>query len=362
MANEQKQTPEPTPCEYPEFEQIHIIEYVNILLRRRWLIVAGVFIAVLLAGIYSKMLPPVYMASGKFLPARNPDMVNRMSALAGPGGRVDTIEENLTPDYYAELIRSGAFLERVARKKYKTRKFPTEVDLLTFYKIKGGNEGEIIGKAIKMIRASLSISMPRGTAVYQRGAQFVTVSYKAPDPELTASVVNGILNEAVSFNQTSRDSKALQNRQFIEKQLNETQDLLRKAETDLAEFSTRNRKIATPYVEVEADRLKRAVKAREEVHVTLARQLELAKIEEQQKKPFIEVIDTATVPFAKIGSSAKKNVVLAAFLSGFFFYGLAFVLEWMKKINPDEERNREFLSHIEGIKRDLRIFGKKKRK
>jgi uncharacterized protein involved in exopolysaccharide biosynthesis len=203
--------------------------------------------------------------------------------------------------------------------------------------------------------------MPRGAAGSQRGAQFVTVAYRASDPELTASVVNGILNEAVSFNQTARDSKALQNRQFIEKQLAETQDLLRKAEKDLADFSTRNRKIATPDVEVEADRLKRAVKAREEVYVTLARQLELAKIEEQQKKPFIEVIDTATVPFAKIGPSARKNVVLAAFLSAFFFCGLAFVLEWLKKINPDEARNKEFLGHIEGIKRDLRIFGKKKK-
>ena len=339
--------------EYPEFEHVHIIEYVNILLKKRWLIITGVFITVLLAGIYTKTLPAIYSASGKFLPTR-------MGALGGVGGRIDIIEENLTPEYYTELIKSSAFLDRIARKKYKNRKFPAEVDLLTFYKIKGGSDGEIIGKTIRTIRANLSVAVARGSAINTRGAQFVTVSYKAPDPELTASVVNGILGEAVVFNQVSRDAKALQNRQFLETQFNDNQELLRKAEKDLTDFLTQNRKIATPILEVQLDRLKRAVKTREEVCVTLERQLDLAKIEEKQKKPYIDVIDTATVPFAKIGPRSIKNIVLALFLGGFFFCGLALVLEWVKKINLTEERNREFLGHIEGIKRELKVFRKKK--
>jgi len=128
----------------------------------------------------------------------------------------------------------------------------------------------------------------------------------------------------------------------------------------LTDFLTQNRKIATPILEVQLDRLKRAVKTREEVCVTLERQLDLAKIEEKQKKPYIDVIDTATVPFAKIGPRSIKNIVLALFLGGFFFCGLASVLEWVKKINLTEGHNREFLGHIEGIKRELKVFRKKK--
>jgi len=152
---------------------------------------------------------------------------------------------------------------------------------------------------------------------------------------------------------------------FIENQVDENRKLLKKAETELADFTAKNKKIVTPDLEIELDRLKRNVKVQEEVYVMLKKQLELAKIEEQEKKPVIEIIENANVPLYKSSPRTKRNVILAGFVSIFLFIGLAFVLEYISKMNPKDEGYREFFKHLNGIKNDLlivtRIIGKRKK-
>lgn len=333
--------------EYPEFEQIHIIEYVTVLLKRRWLIIAGVFFCVLLTGIVSKKTAPTFTATAKFLPSKNPEMSSRMGSLIGAGGKVDSLEENVTSEYYQELLGSREFLARIAARKFKSAKFEGEVDLYAYYKIKAADEAQKLAKVLEAIAGGLKMSVSRTTKV-------VSISFSAGERGLAADVVNAFLDELIIYNQDIKDSKAKQNREFITKQVDENQALLKKAETALAELTARNKKIATPDLEMEMDRLKRAVRVQEEVYITLKRQLELAKIEEQEKKPVIEVIEKAVPPLSKSAPKTMRNVVLAAFLSFFAFAGMAFVLEWLGKMDKNEPRNRNFLKYVNDIKGELR--------
>jgi len=137
--------------------------------------------------------------------------------------------------------------------------------------------------------------------------------------------------------------------------MEENHGVLKKAEAELADFTARNnrnKKIVTP--ELELDRFKRSVKVQEEVYITLKKQLELAKIEEQERKPAIEIIERAAVPLSRSRLRTKMNVILAGFVSFCLFVGLAFVLEWMGKINPSEERTKEFLKYIGDIRNDFK--------
>jgi uncharacterized protein involved in exopolysaccharide biosynthesis len=341
---------ETVPLVPEEFEEVHLIDYVNVLLKRRWLIVVGVFISVLLFGIVSKRMPPVFTASAKFLPSKNPDMISRMGTLVG-GGKVETFEDNVTSEYYTELLKSSPFLERIAGKKFLSRKFGGEVDLISYYKIKEGNETLRLVKATGAISGSLKVSIDRNTKV-------ITLSYSTNEPELSAAIVNAFVDELIIYNQDIRDTKAKQNRIFIEKQLDENQKLLKKAEDELTIFTSRNKKIVTPELEVELDRLKRNVKMQEEVYITLKKQLELAKIEEQERKPSIEIIEKAAAPLYKSSPKTRRNVILAAFLSFVLFAGVAFVLEYLGKMNPADERNRLFLKYLNDIKNDFKIVNR----
>jgi hypothetical protein len=55
-------------------------------------------------------------------------------------------------------------------------------------------------------------------------------------------------------------------------------------------------------------------------------------------------------------------VILAAFVSFFLFVGIVFVLEFLGKLNPAEERNREFLKYLGDIKNDFKIVSRVIRK
>ena len=343
---------------FAEEEEVHLITYVNVLLKRRWLIVLGAFFCVVLTGIYSKTRHPVFTASAKFLPSRNPEMTSRMGTLIGTSGRVESIENNVTSEYYTELLKSSPFLGRIANKKFFSKKLGEEVALISYYQIEADNETERLIKATRVIGGGLELSTARTTKV-------VSLSYSSGEPELSAAIVNAFLEELITYNQEVRDSKAKQNRIFIEERLEENRKLLRKAEAELADFTTKNKKIVTPDLAIELDRLKRNVKVQEEVYVMLKKQLELAKIEEQEKKLAIEIIENASVPLYKSSPKTKRNVVLAGLVSIFLFSGLAFVLEYISKMNPKDEGYKEFYKHLTDIKNDLlsvkRIIGKRKK-
>lgn len=343
---------------FAEEEEVHLINYVNVLLKRRWLIIIGVFFCIVFTGIVSKIMPPVYTASAKFLPSKNPEMTSRMGTLIGTSRRVETIENNVTSEYYTELLKSSPFLERIANKKFLSKKLGEEIDLVSYYQIEADNEAEKLVIATETIGGNLELSTARTTKV-------VSLSYSSGEPELSAAIVNAFLEELIKYNQDVKDTKAKQNREFIEERLEENRKLLKKAEAELADFTAKNKKIVTPDLEIELDRLKRNVKVQEEVYVMLRKQLELAKIEEQEKKPVIEIIENASVPLYKSSPKTRWNVILAGFVSLFLFIGLAFVLEYISKMNPKDEGYKEFYKHLTDIKNDLlsvkRIIGKRKK-
>jgi len=332
---------------------VYLLDFLTILIRRRRLILPGVLASVLLAGLVSRLLPPIFTASAKFLPSKNPDMISRMGTLVG-GGKLEGYEDNVTSEYYIDLLKSTTFLARIAPKKFTSREKGGDVDLTAYYNIEGGEDTQKTIKTVLAISREFSLSLDRKTKV-------ITLRYSTREPELSAAIVNAFLEELKVFNQDVRDFKAKRNREFIEKQLEDNQILLNKAESALAEFTARNKKIVTPELEVDKDRLKRNVDVQTEVFITLKKQLELAKIEEQEKKPSIEVIDSPTVPLTKSKPRTVRNMILA-FFGGLFFFGvLAFLLDFLGRLNPDDRRHREFLESLDDVKKDgfrvLRLFG-----
>ena len=330
---------------YPEEEEINLIQYINVLLKRRWMIVFGVFICVVLVAIYSIKLSPVYTASAKFLPSKNPEMTSRMGTLVG-GGSIQSYSENVTSEYYTMLLQSSPFLERILARTFFSQEAGGEVDLAAYYEIEADNDIEKRLKAVEAIGGNLEISTARTT-------QVITLSYSTGEPELSAAIVNAFLDELAIFNQDIRGSKAKENREFVEKQLKDIQKLLNEAEDKQADFTAKNKKVG-PDLQPELDRLKRSVKVQEEVYITLSKQLELAKIEEQEKKPMMEILERAAPPLTRSAPKRKRNVILAGFVSLMLFVGLAFVLEFMSKINREDEKYTEFFQNLEAVKNDFK--------
>lgn len=331
--------------EFFEYEEINLIQYVNVLLKRRWLIVLGAFLSTALAGVISLSTPPKYTARARFIPSKNPEMTARMGTLVGSGS-IETFGENVTSEYYAEILKSTSFLERIVKKKFFSREIGEEVDLIGLFEITANSDTEKSLLGIDKIAEEIGVSTDRTTKI-------VSISFTTKEPELSAAIVNSFLDELIQYNQDIINSKAKLNREFVEAQLKDALRLLKDAETELADFTSRNKKITTPDLQLDQDRMKRNLKVQEEVYITLSKQLELAKIEEQEQSPMIEILDRATPPVRKSSPKIKRNVILAGFVSLILFIGLAFIIEYISKLNRNDEKYTEFYQNLDDIKKDF---------
>ena len=305
--------------EIQEPRPIGIVRLVNVVLKRRWLIVSGVFVVVLLAVIGSGRGKPTFTASAKFLPSRDPNMSSRMTTLVG-AGEMKSFEQNMTSEYYVELLQSSDFLARIAKKKFLTRELGGETDLVRYYGVEGRNDAEKAARTVVVLSKTLNLSVNAKTKT-------VTMSYSTHEPELAAAIVTAILGELETYSVEKRGFRTRRNRDFVEAQLGESQEVLVKAEKGLSDFGRRNVKIAgLPELEAERDRLKRAVTVQEQVYLMLRKQLEFVTIEEHEEKAAVEIVEYAAVPLNKNATARVKIVVMAAFASLVAFGGLAFVL------------------------------------
>ncbi len=338
------------PADMLDEPPISLLPFVNVLLKRRWLIVIGTAVLVILVGAYANLtMTPVFTAQVKFLPSKASDMSARMSTIVGGGMQLGGSDDTASVDYYTALLQSPLFLERIIKKSFTIQKLGGPRPLLDYFEIGADSEAIRLQKGIGALAQSVKVSAGKPTV----GRAIITISVETSEARLSADVGNAFLEELIVYNQSIRNNKAIQNRVFIEKQLKDNQDLLNKAENDLVTFTARNRKIATPDLEAQKDRLTRALKVQEEVFITLEKQLELARIEEQVNQPSVEIIERAISPLRKSGPSGLMSVMLAGVLGLMLFCGLALALDLLKKMDPEDEAAKEFLTILHDMKGDF---------
>lgn len=350
---------QPVSSEGPRDEQdpIQLLAVVNTLLRRRWMIAMGAMALTVAVGAYTFTITPTYTAAAKFLPSRQTSISDRMSTAVAGAGSIDTAPDNTAPEYYIALLTSRPFLQAVIHRKFLVTDSgdgqPGMIELIDLLANKSREQSSTESMELEALLKMVTI-IP-GKSKSPVAAPIITVSVVSGEPQLSADIANAFVEELVKYNQGARTSKAKENLKFVEGRKLEGRDLLAKAEDALATFATRNRKIATPELQAEKDRLTRAVKVQEEVYTTLMRQYELAKIQEQEDQESIELIETAAPPLNRTAPNRTQSVMVAAFLGLVLFSGLALVLDYIKRIDRSDENTRQLFENLAGIKRDLTL-------
>lgn len=344
-----------------------VLHYISVLLRRRWLIIFGTLVVASAAAFYTKRLPPVFTASAKFLPSQKSDMSARMGSIVGGGIPADDFTETTTADYFTALLQSPLFLERIILKRFFIQRLGGEVELLKYFESEGDTQPKEtrLQSGIEALAKMISVEATKQT-VGRRELPIITISANTTEARLSADLVAAVLDELVVYNQRARNAKAIQNREFIEKQLQDTKALLDEAEADLALFTSRNRVIVTADLETQQQRLTRNRTMQEEIYITLKKQLELAKIQEQENRVSIEIIQRPAPPLRKSGPKNLQNVLVAGFAGIVVFCSLALVLDSFKNRHSDDKSLGELRAAMREIAGDFskigRVFGIRKRK
>lgn len=340
---------------YPPNEQapmdeaptIRPLAIVNTILRGRWTVIGVAAGTVVASVMYALLQPSVYVSTTRFLPSKSTGMATRMAAATSGGAATLPDDGSASSEYYVDLLKSSSFLETVVTSAFTID--GQEQDLMTYWKVEGDSAWERRQRADQRLGESMTVSVPKSTSAAPR---LLTVDVRADRPDLAASIASKILSCINDHNAKSRGNKAKQNLDFMKAQLEKANTELEDLTDSFAEFVARNRKIVTPALTAERDRLERSVRVQEEVVVTLTKQVELAKIEEQETRPSIEVIQPPEPPLQRASPARTRMVMIGGVLGLMLGCGLVIVREWIGRLPKDDPDAKEFRGLMASLRAD----------
>ncbi len=237
--------------QYLEEETIDLRDYLAVILRRKWTILAFFLVVVVTVGIYTFKTRPLYKASATV--------------------EVNAAQPNVTPfgnQGEARLIEQARYLKTQAD-ILKSRTLATRVieilDLENNPEFNRKNKGilsDILGAVRALFKGSASSDTAQEDPEYKKrfgilksfsdsltvksfskggsGSYILEVSFQAHDPKLCAKVVNTLIDEYIHFDLEKRIEATKLGHRYIQKQIEKVQGKLEQAEERLNAFTKKH--------------------------------------------------------------------------------------------------------------------------
>ena len=340
-----------------DVDEISFLELVNVILKRRKLVVGLPLVVAFLTAIVSLVLPAKYTAGTSFISESESPGLGAPSGLAGiasqfgfaiPGSGASS------PAFYADVLRSRTLRDQILLASFadpRGVKPGDSVPLLDILEIESDDERLRLEKGRKYLSGIVKVDVDNETDI-------VGLSVKTRHAALSADVANLFVELLNSFNLETRQSNAHQRRSFIETRVDEAGRELLAVEEKLKAFLESNRQFqGSPELQFQHDRLQRQVSLKQEVLSTLNREYEEARIEEVNDTPVITVVDRAVAPVQRSSPKRKLNVMIALILGGVLGLFGAFGAEFFERAQKsDKEQADEFSARWSAVKKDVRSF------
>lgn len=286
-----------------------IVSIIKILWVSRKFIATLTLSITILSIIISLILPEYFKSTAIILPDMDKTklgMFGGMSDLAAMAG-INIGSEGAIIKLYPTIIQSESVLRNVVYKKYFSNRKADSINLIQYWEIEEKNPQREFEIVLKLLRENLDVSMEIKTLA-------ITLNIETKEPQLSADILNNIINTLDSYIRTKRNTNASEQRKWIEARLSEVKADLKNSENALKEFREKNRVVASsPQLLLEQERLTREIQINSTIYIELKKQYELARIEEIRTTPIINVLDYAR-PAAKKSSPKRSIIVIFSFI------------------------------------------------
>ncbi|MEE2708971.1 MAG: GNVR domain-containing protein [Gemmatimonadota bacterium] len=234
-------------------EEISVLDYLQILLTRRWMIFKVVFLAGVASIGISLLIPNTYTARATILPPEQ----GSSSGLEALMGNSNIPVDMLGIPGISELSSSGDLFVEIILSRSLNELLVDQYNLVEVYEVDNRF------RAIEQLQASVSVSV--------ENSGIISLSVDDRDPNLAADLANTFINELDRFNKEKNMTGAKNTRLFVEKRLLDTRKDLEKALAALQAFQEQYQLISLP------EQAKMLVEAAAEVESQLQiRELEIA--------------------------------------------------------------------------------------
>ncbi|MEH2164000.1 MAG: polysaccharide biosynthesis tyrosine autokinase [Nostoc sp.] len=198
----------------PQFEEVNIQKYLEVV-QRRWLPLVGIFsIAVTLGCLYAFSLKPFYKAEGSLM-----IKTNRSSSLTGLSediGKLEALNINDNPlETQVRVIGSNPVIGKT----------------INSLNLKD-NKGKPL--SIRNLANQLKIEGIKGTDVVQ-------ISYKGSDPELATKIVNEVIKNYIDLNIQANQDEARTAKAVLVTEVPKSEKVVARAELKLRVFKEQNK-------------------------------------------------------------------------------------------------------------------------
>ncbi|UPU37621.1 Wzz/FepE/Etk N-terminal domain-containing protein [Geomonas paludis] len=374
-----------------EENEIDLLALLQVLVKRKMVLIKICGVAVIASVVYSLTLPNIYTATAKILPPQKEAGVG-LSALLGQAGALAGLSVSGLSggnDLYIGILKSRSVADAVIRAP----------------EIASGFKGKSLEDARGELNAAVKVQAGKDG--------IIVVSADDKDPKRAALLANAFVDELSKTTVRLNLSKAGTERSFLEKRLELVRKDLVKAEDELKEFSQRNRIIqvesqakasiegiarlkaelsnkevqlsvlrtkqtdqspevksleravqhlkhelnvlegttvkgsaipstgTVPGVGLEYARKLREFKTQEAIYEQLTKQYEVAKISEAKDSSSIQILDEAVVPAKKSKPSRSLIVVMTCAVSFVFSVIVIFVQEYLSKMSDEDRKTFE---------------------
>lgn len=384
-------------------DEINLLDYLIVLLKRKWLILGGTVCITLLAGIIVFILPRKYEGRAQFLPPQQASSSLTSAMLSQMGSGISALAGGLlgvstSGDLYVRLLSSRTVLDKIIDRFNLMERYRTWKNwIFPFYR--------------EDCRKKLTEDVM--TAEVDAKSGIVSVTIEEEDPKIAADMANAFVEEVKILSKGMAISEAAQRRLFYEEQLKDTKVALARAEDDMRNFQEKTgalqpddqakaviegdaalraqiaakeveikvmRTFSTPQnpdlqkaeealrgmkaqmsklestgsnghdplmptgrmpgVGLEHMRKLRDVKFNETLYEILTKLYESAKMDEARDAAIIQVIDNAVVPTKPVKPKRLLIIVFSVFVGFFMSVIGAFVYEYLHRASVDPG-NRE---------------------
>ena len=320
----------PTSTPGNEHDSSSLVDYLDILLRRRWMILAICVLSVLVAFFYSKRKEPRYRASAAFLVQESA----RETIAGTPDYRPYQSFRN-PADYYRRVALSSEILDPLLRERFHV---PGSVEDTTLLAYLVNEQGELKDRTY-IGRSILAGCIEVGSQTNFPNLLSLNVSFD--NPELAAEIANRLIDLISDFDLGIRAKRARGHSAFIDSQLEIAAAQLEEGEQALEEFQERNRVSNSVKLLTRRGRLEREVKLQGELFVMLRKKQALARIAEENEASAIAVLEKAFPPREPYSPNTKNDVILAGFAGLLLAIVLAFAAELIGQMSIERRERQE---------------------
>lgn len=335
----------------PSEDDVAILNFANLLLRRRDTVLGWMLVGTLLAAGIALLGKRTYTVTAAFMP-QSKRGVSGLSGIAAQFGIALPLgESGTTPAFYVDLINSQPLLGNLVdtRFSYAADSGKASGNLVELYHSRGRTAPLRRDAAIRRVEKNVN-------AVAQPKTGLVHLEVTAMNPDLATQMTRRIIDLVNTFNVETRQSQAAAERRFAELRKAEVAADLRAAEDRLQSFMQRNRDYRnSPELSFQQDRLSRAVSMEQQVYNSLAEAYEQAKLEEVRDTPVLTVVEAPTPPVRPDSRGVIKKGLAGLLVGGVIGVLVAFLREAATRLNSQGQPEvGEFRRLAQGLRNDLR--------